>query len=107
MRPAAHAALERKVERILKGSNAKISEFMGDVDCMLRQRGIEVEDIEGRPKSLASIRAKQAPSPRGVPSKVRACAPLPRCSRCRRARLCAHTHTPAGTAHVPLYHGTL
>lgn len=70
MRPQAHDDLSQQVERILRGSNATISEFMGNVDTILRKQGIEVEDIEGRPKSLASIRSKQAPCPNGAPSKV-------------------------------------
>lgn len=70
MRPKAHSDLSQQVERILSGSNATISEFMGNVDDMLRKQGIEVEDIEGRPKSISSIRAKQAPSKSGAPSKV-------------------------------------
>lgn len=70
MRPDAHKELSEKVDKILSGSNAKISKFMSHVDDLLRKQGIEAEDIEGRPKSLASIRAKQAPSVNGTPSKV-------------------------------------
>ena len=70
MRPEAHKDLSQQVDRILSGSNARISEFMGDVNAILRKQGIEVEDIEGRPKSIGSIRAKQAPCRLGTPSKV-------------------------------------
>jgi (p)ppGpp synthase/HD superfamily hydrolase len=70
MRPKAHYDLSQQVEKILSGSSATISEFMGNVADMLRHQGIDVEDIEGRPKSLASIRAKQAPFVNGTASKV-------------------------------------
>jgi hypothetical protein len=70
MRPEAHHDLSQQVDKILNGSSATISEFMGNVDDMLRKQGIEVEDIEGRPKSLASIREKQEPSANGTVAKV-------------------------------------
>ena len=111
MRPQAHKDLSQQVERILSGSNVKISQFMGGVNAILKEQGIEVEDIEGRPKSIGSIREKQTPCRAGCPSKV--CMLLPCTSFpqsvfvfcvhcCREIVLCNSISGALYTRHGPL-----
>jgi (p)ppGpp synthase/HD superfamily hydrolase len=70
LRPVAYEQLAGDVDSLLKESKTTISEFMHDTITLLSQHSIHVDDIEGRPKSLSSIRAKQAPDDSGRPSKV-------------------------------------
>jgi hypothetical protein len=50
--------VKEAVDNTLRASHATISEFIQDAISLLRQHDINVEDIEGRPKSLRSISNK-------------------------------------------------
>lgn len=70
MKPELYADLEKDVNGILKESKTTINEFMNDVFTLLKQQGIVIDDIEGRPKSLSSIRSKQVSKSMDAASKV-------------------------------------
>lgn len=59
MKPELYDELDKDVNGVLKESKNIINEFMNDVFTLVKQKGIVIDDIEGRPKSLSSIRSKQ------------------------------------------------
>eukprot|EP00892_Ulva_mutabilis_P012901 jgi/Ulvmu1/9984/UM059_0033.1 len=69
MKPKLYSELEEDVNGILKESKFIINEFMNDVYTLLKQQGIVVDDIEGRPKSLSSIRSKHVSKSMDTSSK--------------------------------------
>lgn len=70
MKPELFSALEDDVNGVLKESKTIINEFMNDVFTLLKRQGIVIDDIEGRPKSLSSIRSKQISKSMDSSSKV-------------------------------------
>ena len=58
--PQRYAALKAAVASKLQQSQAAINEFIHDSLTLLEDAGLPVEDVEGRPKSLCSIRDKLA-----------------------------------------------
>ena len=51
-------SLKSAVDRMLRSSQVTVAEFSHDALRVLESAGIAVEDVEGRPKSLRSIRSK-------------------------------------------------
>lgn len=71
MKPQVYDELNKNVTGVLKESKTIINEFMNDVFTLLKQQGIVIDDIEGRPKSLSSIWSKQISKGSDASSMVR------------------------------------
>lgn len=76
MKPQVYDELNKDVTGVLKESKNIINEFMNDVFTLLKQQGIVIDDIEGRPKSLSSIWSKQVSKAPDASSKVRRIRPV-------------------------------
>lgn len=66
--PEGFRELKAEVASLLKAQETTIGSFMADVLPVMVQHGVQVEDISGRPKNVASIHCKRRPDASGRPS---------------------------------------